>query len=59
MVFIRSIIIISLSVAGVMSINVASIVNCPALPARKTPAKDVTDLRIDDINIIGGLGDRY
>lgn len=49
---------ISLSVASVMAVNVATIAKCPALPAHKTPAKDVTDLRIDDINIIAGLGDR-
>lgn len=58
MVSVKSIIAISISIAGVLAVNVANIANCPALPARATPAKDVTDLRIDDINIIGALGDR-
>ncbi|KAG2210295.1 hypothetical protein INT47_003280 [Mucor saturninus] len=57
MVSVKSIIAISISIAGVLAVNVANIANCPALPARATPAKDVTDLRIDDINIIGALGD--
>lgn len=42
-----------------MALNVASIADCPALPDRNATAKDVTDLRIDDIKVIGGLGDRY
>ncbi|KAI7892132.1 uncharacterized protein EV154DRAFT_505727 [Mucor mucedo] len=51
------IIFIVLSVGYAMAINVADIAECPALPARQTPARDVTDLRIDDIKIIAGLGD--
>lgn len=59
MVFARSIIAISLSAAAtVLAANVASISQCPALPPRTAPAKDVTDLRIDDIKIVGALGDR-
>ncbi|KAI7897006.1 uncharacterized protein EV154DRAFT_475801 [Mucor mucedo] len=57
MVFVRSLIAISLSVASVMALNVTEIAKCPALKARKNPAKDVTDLRIDDISVIAGLGD--
>lgn len=49
---------ILLSIATCMAVHVASIADCPALPTRQNPAKDVTDLRIDDIKIIGGLGDR-
>jgi phospholipase B1 len=45
-------------VASAIAVNVASISQCPSLPARATPAKDVTDLRIDDIKVIGALGDR-
>lgn len=52
------IIFIVLSVGYAMAVNVADIAECPALPARQTPARDVTDLRIDDIKIIAGLGDR-
>ncbi|KAI9477877.1 MAG: hypothetical protein EXX96DRAFT_229104 [Benjaminiella poitrasii] len=37
--------------------TVSSIASCPSLAARSTPAKDVTDLRIDDFNIVGALGD--
>lgn len=58
MVSVKSIIAFSISIAGVFAANVATIENCPALPDRTAPAKDVTDLRIDDINIIGALGDR-
>lgn len=59
MVFVRLLISISLSAtASVMAASVASISQCPALPPRTAPAKDVTDLRIDDIKIIGALGDR-
>lgn len=39
-------------------IQVDSISKCPSFTPRTSPAKDVTDLRIDDIKLIGGLGDR-
>lgn len=58
MVFIRSLFAISLSVASVMALNVTDIAKCPTLEPREEPAKDVTDLRIDDISVIAGLGDR-
>lgn len=58
MVSARSLITFSLTVASVIAANVASISECPSLPARAAPAKDVTDLRIDDIKVVAALGDR-
>lgn len=58
MVSARSIIALSFTIASAIAVNVASISQCPALTARATPAKDVTDLRIDDIKIVAALGDR-
>lgn len=58
MLNVQSVVLISLAVSSVIAINVATIANRPALPACKTSFKDVTDLRIGDINIIGRLGDR-
>ncbi|KAI8087473.1 hypothetical protein BDF21DRAFT_486033 [Thamnidium elegans] len=57
MVSLKTIITLSFSVASVIAANVNSISECPSLPARVAPAKDITDLRIDDIKIIGALGD--
>lgn len=37
--------------------NVSSIFDCPALTSRE-PATNVTDLRVDDIKVVGFLGDR-
>lgn len=48
---------LSFGVASVLAATASSISNCPALPARTSAAKDVTDLRIDDISMIGALGD--
>lgn len=45
-------------VASTMALNVAKIADCPALSARNSSAKDITDLRIDDIKVVGALGDR-
>ncbi|KAI9254392.1 SGNH hydrolase-type esterase domain-containing protein [Helicostylum pulchrum] len=45
------------SVVSVMALNVTSISECPALTTRTSPPKDVTDLRADDIKILGSLGD--
>jgi phospholipase B1 len=59
MVHINSAIVLSLSLIGsAFATSVASIDDCPSLTPRKTPAKDVNDLRIDDFGIIAGLGDR-
>ena len=44
---------------GTVFANVQSISDCPALPPRKSPPKDVTDLRPDDIKVVAALGDRY
>lgn len=57
MVSLRSIIVLSASVASVLAANAANIASCPALKPRATSAKDVTDLRIDDFKIVGALGD--
>lgn len=59
MVLAKSIIALFTAVASATAINVTSISQCPALTPRASPAKDVTDLRIDDIKIVAGLGDRY
>lgn len=59
MVFIKSIFALSVTVVvSTMALNVANIADCPALSARNSAAKDVTDLRIDDIKVVGALGDR-
>ncbi|KAI8368206.1 uncharacterized protein BYT42DRAFT_503695 [Radiomyces spectabilis] len=39
------------------ALNVSSIDQCAPLSPRKTPVTGVTDLRADDIKVIGGLGD--
>lgn len=57
MVSLKSIVVISVTLASAFAASVASISNCPALTARTTAAKDVTDLRIDDFKIVGALGD--
>lgn len=38
--------------------NVPLAIDCPRLPARKSPSKSVRDLRPDDIRVVAGLGDR-
>jgi phospholipase B1 len=45
-------------ISNAIAASVGSISDCPALAPRASPAKDITDLRIDDINIVAGLGDR-
>ncbi|EIE79163.1 hypothetical protein RO3G_03868 [Rhizopus delemar RA 99-880] len=57
MVYLKSVTILFTAILGLVSADVASISECPKLAARKTAAKDVTDLRIDDIQIIAALGD--
>lgn len=49
---------IAISIVSVIALNVTSISECPPLNARLSPPADVTDLRIDDIKILGALGDR-
>lgn len=59
MVFIKSIVALSITVAAsTMALNVANIADCPALSARNSTATGITDLRIDDIKVVGALGDR-
>lgn len=41
-----------------LALYVKNIQDCPALTPRKPPSS-VHDLRIDDIKVIGALGDRY
>ena len=50
--------ILALSFFAVNAFAASSISQCPPLAPRTTPAADVTDLRIDDIKIVGALGDR-
>jgi phospholipase B1 len=59
MIFIKPIITLAVAcVSSAAAASVASISGCPALTPRTTEPKDVTDLRIDDIGIVAGLGDR-
>jgi hypothetical protein len=44
--------------ASVSAFSVSSIDGCPALTPRSSPAASVHDLRIDDISVVAGLGDR-
>lgn len=57
MVFLKAIISLSFTVSTVLAATASTIASCPALPARTTAAKDVTDLRIDDIKVVAALGD--
>lgn len=49
---------LSILVSNVIALNVTTISECSVLNPRTSPAKDVTDLRVDDIKIFGALGDR-
>lgn len=57
MVFLKAVISLSFTIATVLAATASSISGCPALPARTSAAKDVTDLRIDDIKVVAALGD--
>ncbi|CAO3664559.1 unnamed protein product [Rhizopus stolonifer] len=46
-----------LAVVSLVTANVESITDCPKLAPRKTSPKDVTDLRVDDIEVVAALGD--
>lgn len=59
MILFRLISLISIAALSVNAIDVASISECPKLGPRNGTAKDVTDLRVDDIQVIAALGDRY
>ncbi|KAI8984114.1 hypothetical protein BDF20DRAFT_816011 [Mycotypha africana] len=57
MVSVKTLLTLSLTVVtGTLAANVASISDCPPLPARAV-SNEITDLRIDDIKVIGALGD--
>ncbi|KAI8888184.1 hypothetical protein K501DRAFT_173727 [Backusella circina FSU 941] len=58
MVSTKTILALSVSLlTNAMALSVSSISECPALSPRTTPATGVTDLRIDDIKMVAGLGD--
>ncbi|EIE79175.1 hypothetical protein RO3G_03880 [Rhizopus delemar RA 99-880] len=57
MLYLKFITLIFVVILELVSADVTSISECPKLAARTSAAKDVTDLRIDDIQIIAGLGD--
>lgn len=46
------------SLVLVHALNVTNIKDCPSLTPRSGPA-NVRDLRVDDIKVIGALGDRF
>ncbi|KAL0083939.1 hypothetical protein F4703DRAFT_1605132 [Phycomyces blakesleeanus] len=48
---------VSLLFSETQARNVHDISECPPLKPRRSPPKDVTDLRIDDIKVIASLGD--
>lgn len=41
-----------------LALNVSDITQCPKLAPRDSPPTNVSDLRIDDISVVGTLGDR-
>jgi hypothetical protein len=60
-VFIKMRYFITLSIlvtSALATLNVTDISQCPPLTSRDTPATNVRDLRIDDIKVVGALGDR-
>lgn len=57
MVFLKAIVSLSFTISTVLAATASTIAGCPALPARTSAAKDVTDLRIDDISMMAALGD--
>ncbi|CAO3686249.1 hypothetical protein CU097_013354 [Rhizopus azygosporus] len=57
MVLFKLISLISIAALSVNAIDVASISECPKLAPRNVTAKDITDLRVDDIQIVAALGD--
>ncbi|KAG1546813.1 hypothetical protein G6F49_010388 [Rhizopus delemar] len=57
MLYLKFITLIFVVILELVSADVTSISECPKLAARTSTAKDVTDLRIDDIQIIAALGD--
>lgn len=58
MVYLKLITTLSVAILWQVSADVVSISECPKLAPRTSAAKDVTDLRIDDIEVVAALGDR-
>lgn len=46
-------------ISSTAALKVTSMKDCPALTPRSAPARDVTDLRVDDIKVMASLGERY
>ncbi|KAG1178006.1 hypothetical protein G6F36_010732 [Rhizopus arrhizus] len=57
MLYLKFITLVFVAILELVSADVTSISECPKLAARTSAAKDVTDLRIDDIEVIAALGD--
>ncbi|KAG1227124.1 hypothetical protein G6F35_002683 [Rhizopus arrhizus] len=57
MVYLKLITTLSVAILWLVSADVISISECPKLAPRTSAAKDVTDLRIDDIQVVAALGD--
>ncbi|KAG1052736.1 hypothetical protein G6F43_005147 [Rhizopus delemar] len=57
MVYLKLITTLSVAILWQVSADVESISECPKLAPRTSAAKDVTDLRIDDIEVVAALGD--
>ena len=58
MLYLKFITLVFVAILELVYADVTSISECPKLAARTSAAKDVTDLRIDDIEVIAALGDR-
>lgn len=59
MVYTKLVYFLFIASLGLVSADVTSISECPKLAARTSAAKDVTDIRMDDIKVVAALGDRY
>lgn len=57
-IFLSLIAIATVLLSGSEAQYASSISQCPSLPKRATAATSVSDLRPDDIKVVGALGDR-
>ncbi|KAG1447421.1 hypothetical protein G6F56_009267 [Rhizopus delemar] len=57
MVYTKLVYFLFIASLGLVSADVTSISECPKLAARTSAAKDVTDIRMDDIKVVAALGD--
>ncbi|KAI9243256.1 hypothetical protein BY458DRAFT_141020 [Sporodiniella umbellata] len=57
MVHLKLLVLPLLAAVSLVSANVKSIDDCPKLSPRNSGPKDVTDLRADDIEVVGAIGD--